>query len=547
MTKTGSAKLLPSSFTSDLCRLVLAIVLLALTAIVQLPVAVKILFALLAILILLLHKRNPEGFTNLETGMVCFAVAIGVIGVCSKSSFLYPLNDWVDANCFFTVGKSMMNGIVLYRDLLEQKGPFLYFTHGLAWLISKYTFIGVYFLEVLAATFFLYYLHRIISLFVQSDYSLLAIPVCAVMIYTSASFCDGDSVEELALPFLAYALWIGFDAICNKRDITKREYFIVGLTSGFIFWSKCTIVGMYIGWYLYFAVQYIRNKQWKTLFQSVLMILCGVITATIPFIIYFGLNGAISDWLTVYLYDNFFLYSSEDEAPTSPVRVLKNILGGMYITVQTNPLIPIMCVIAVVYFALHKMQAAVYLVAAAATLLSLAFMGGVYHHYYSFTVNLFLPLGSIPILTFLTSRKEKACALGLKKGILLISTVACIAISGLFTPNRYLMGTPKEELPQYKFASIIGTDGSASVLNYGFLDGGFYTVTNTLPDCKAFCLLVITPDRLMNIQNEHVASGIPDYVVTRGDELPHSNYTCISTYEYPWNGNNVTYYLYQRA
>ena len=134
--------------------------------------------------------------------MVCFAVAIGIIGVCSKSSFLYPLNDWVDANCFFTVGKSMMNGLVVYRDLLEQKGPFLYFLHGLAWLVSNDSFIGVFFLEILSATFFLYFTYRCLCLFIESIWAVFLIPVCALAVYTSTAFCHGDSVEELVLPFL---------------------------------------------------------------------------------------------------------------------------------------------------------------------------------------------------------------------------------------------------------------------------------------------------------------------------------------------------------
>lgn len=46
------------------------------------------------------------------------------LAVCSKSSFLYPLNDWVDVNCFFTVGRGMLHGLVPYRDLYEQKGTY---------------------------------------------------------------------------------------------------------------------------------------------------------------------------------------------------------------------------------------------------------------------------------------------------------------------------------------------------------------------------------------------------------------------------------------
>lgn len=42
----------------------------------------------------------------------CLA-AFGVLTVCSKSSFLYPMNDWVDVHCFFAVGQGILHGLVL--------------------------------------------------------------------------------------------------------------------------------------------------------------------------------------------------------------------------------------------------------------------------------------------------------------------------------------------------------------------------------------------------------------------------------------------------
>ena len=48
----------------------------------------------------------------------CLA-AFSLLAVCSKSSFLYPMNDWVDVNCFFTVGRGILRGLVPYRDLYE--------------------------------------------------------------------------------------------------------------------------------------------------------------------------------------------------------------------------------------------------------------------------------------------------------------------------------------------------------------------------------------------------------------------------------------------
>ena len=78
------------------------------------------------------------------------------LGLCSKSSPLYPMNIWPDVNCFFTVGKSMVHGMVPYRDLYEQKGPILYFLYALAALISESSFVGAYILDAISFGFFLF-------------------------------------------------------------------------------------------------------------------------------------------------------------------------------------------------------------------------------------------------------------------------------------------------------------------------------------------------------------------------------------------------------
>ena len=76
-----------------------------------------------------------------------FLVSTLFLLVCTKSSPLYPMNDWVDVHCFFTMGKSILNGIVPYAELYEQKGPVLYFMYAIAALISDRSFIGVFLLE----------------------------------------------------------------------------------------------------------------------------------------------------------------------------------------------------------------------------------------------------------------------------------------------------------------------------------------------------------------------------------------------------------------
>ena len=136
-----------------------------------------------------------------------FAMAALVLLFCSKSSPLFPMNDWVDVNCFFTMGKSILHGIVPYRDLYEQKGPVLYFLYALAALISQRSFFGVYLLEVVCFGFFLYYCEKIAGLYLKKSLSTyVAVAVLAAVIPVSPAFAHGGGAEELTLFTLTYDL-----------------------------------------------------------------------------------------------------------------------------------------------------------------------------------------------------------------------------------------------------------------------------------------------------------------------------------------------------
>ena len=85
----------------------------------------------------------------------CLGAAALVLILCSKTSPLFVLNDWMDANIFFTMGKSMLSGKVLYRDVFDHKGPVLYLLYGLGWLLDHTGFTGVFVLELCAFALFL--------------------------------------------------------------------------------------------------------------------------------------------------------------------------------------------------------------------------------------------------------------------------------------------------------------------------------------------------------------------------------------------------------
>ena len=111
------------------------------------------------------------------------------IGLASKSSPLYPMNDWVDVNCFFTVGRGILDGLVPYRDLYEQKGPVLYFVYALISLFSRDSYWGVFLLEVVTFGLFLYFSGKLGQLYTGKSKAIyLVVAILAAAVVTSWSF-----------------------------------------------------------------------------------------------------------------------------------------------------------------------------------------------------------------------------------------------------------------------------------------------------------------------------------------------------------------------
>ena len=137
---------------------------------------------------------------------ICLLFAVLFLLLCTKSSPLFPLNDWVDANIYFTIGKGMMHGHVPYLDLYDQKGPIAFLLFGLASLVSGTSFFGVYLLETIAFSFFLFASYRIVALYTER-YARLTLPVLSAFVLGSMSFSHGGSFEELMMPLFAWSLY----------------------------------------------------------------------------------------------------------------------------------------------------------------------------------------------------------------------------------------------------------------------------------------------------------------------------------------------------
>lgn len=469
------------------------------------------------------------------------------------------MNDWVDVNCFFTMGRSILDGMVPYRDLYEQKGPVLYFAFAVISLFSKDSYVGVYLLEVVTYGLFLYFSGLLAKLYLgKSRTVFLLVAVLAALVPISWSFTHGGSVEQHSLFMLVYGMYSVLRALREQRGLTFREAFLNGVFAGIVLWSKYTVLGFYLGLCLYVLIWYFSSKELRSqLLWTISYFILGVCAISGIVLLYFSLNGAIDDLVTVYFYNNIVLYPATVEDSR-----LVAVMGRLRAAIKYNESFGWLIYAGIFWllFQLRKQWRAALMALLCFTGLTVGtYWGGRGYDYYGLIFAAFCVLGLVALAQALQfSRLPQRFLFLFPENWVVRGCILALSVLLLFAwtlpsqENLYLSKFDKEDTVQYRFAKIIQTVDNPTLLNYGFLDGGFYFASGAKPACRYFCYFNINSMEMWDEQQECIESGEADFVVTRQYKLSqysvnHSKYELVDSASHPFDKDSeYTYYLYQK-
>ncbi|MBA4383604.1 MAG: hypothetical protein C0410_02610 [Anaerolinea sp.] len=490
----------------------------------------------------------------------CLFVSALLLLICTKSSPLYPFNDWVDSNAFFTMGKGMMNGKIPYRDLFEQKGVLLFFLHGIAYLISNNTFLGVYFLEVLSFSIFLFFSFQSITIFLDRKYTLITLPIITASILNLKCFSSGDSAEEFCLPIIAIGLYflIKYFKHIYPNPISYRWLVISGILAGCALWVKYTLLGFWIGWMgsIFFCL--LLAKQYRRAIYSCLYFMFGVLVASLPWIIYFGINHSIKDWLDIYFLSNFKYYAKSNSIYSGIKHILQQIQKQSHL----NPLFYGLLLIGLLMLGatkkfltnpFHRLG----ILTCGLLLVISVYGGGTAFPYYFLIFSPLIVFGFVILLGLCFEEYGKIKSNKLFVTLTIISVFTTCLFSLQFNQNVYLLEKSREDLVQYKFSSIINESESPTLLNYGALDMGFYTTTGITPKMKFFYISNSGYPGQIEEQNEYIKNKGVEFIVTRLptsdsirrlEEIPYlyENFEQLALQEQVTGGTPFNYFLFRK-
>ena len=483
----------------------------------------------------------------------CLIAAAALLMVCSMNSWLYPINPWVDVNIISTVGRAMFDGMVPYRDLVEQKGPLLFALFGLGMKLTPGSYHGLYLLEVLAVAGAMYFGWKTLRLYLPK-LSPAWLPLLLVTLMACNVFQMGGSAEEFLLLPVAWSMYDLLKAWRSGERMKPGTLIRNGLFAGCILWVKFNLLSVHFVWMAALALDAVaKDRRIGRALKMCLWFLAGMALASVPWLIYFGANGAIGDLIQSYFVDNLFSYGARRYSTPVTIAI------GLYVLALRGPVYFGLLALAglsvlLVPRRIMAVREKLTLIAMAVLLAASMYSRIATNVYYGVMFAVFLPFALLPLRALERRRRpewlERTAVRMAAAGGGLAFSVVCALIACDFTPY---IGTDYATLPQAKVAEQVGE--GETLLSYMTMDGGCYMAADVLPANRWFTLLNVRHEDCYEEQSGLVAQGVPDWLVTgwTEDEVPGQrdmkleHYELAGVYETDYAfGNNDRCYLFKR-
>lgn len=247
-------------------------------------------------------------------GLVNALFAVIYLTVVDFYSPIYAANkkSLPDQNFFQLAGKLWASGGVPYRDLWDQKGPFIFWVNRIGYLLTGDEH-GIFYVECVFLLALMFFLWKIIG---ESSPGL---PTYAKTVILWMSFgwlsvlltASWNMTELYCLPFLAASFWLALKSFHSlddgERDASIPPVWagIHGLAVSICVLTRATNALVVCCAVLVLAIALMIRKQWKELLFCALGFLLGFIIPMIPFLIYFACNHALYDFFFGMILFNF--------------------------------------------------------------------------------------------------------------------------------------------------------------------------------------------------------------------------------------------------
>lgn len=209
------------------------------------------------------------------------------------TSPFYPGFHGADSAIFMTMGRAVVQGKLLYKEIFDIKGPLIFFINALGQFIYNGRF-GTFLVQVMFMTGTVLGMYKTARLFISRMKSVAA--VFLSLIVMTATYERGNLTEEYCLTFIFPSLYCACRYWKEGKKFHPSIYSLIyGLSMGLLLWTRINngATVMAITFYIYLTIIFTGNM--KLFVKNLLFFLIGLLLISVPIIVLFWMQGSLKE------------------------------------------------------------------------------------------------------------------------------------------------------------------------------------------------------------------------------------------------------------
>ena len=374
-----------------------------------------------------------------------------------------------DNAVFYLMGKAMLQGKVLYKDMFDHKTPYIYFVNALASIFDK-RHVGLYVITSLVLFVSLYFTYKIVKLFVNDKLLSIVGSVFICLFLNNANLTLGFlRTEGYAISLILPSAYIFIKCfLTDEKYFPMHKMYVVGILAGITLLMNVKAAVLYVPFAIATLVILINNKNYKNIFLCFLSGLAGVIIAMLPAIIYVIKTGCQREAMDAIFGINA-IYSNYDSAVNAFHETKIETILAVF---KLHPVLSLIIILELISIIIYKTRKEIKISVLVSFILCLGytvFFNRPYTYYYTIIIPYLIPV--FLLIANIFCRGE--CLQSPRHRILLV--VVMLIMFGINFPIGYSVINKKydsnrlaEQLLYEKLDSEIKVDDNTKVLSYGF-------------------------------------------------------------------------------
>ncbi len=264
------------------------------------------------------YRRYLARRTVIYIIISAFCVAFMLLMSASTSPLYTDYCDG-DSSIFMLIGKAISQGMNVYTDYFDHKGPILFYLNALGFALTG-TKVGVFIIQCVFLSLTAIFMYKTARIFTKTVGSLVCVAISILAFASTIS--DGNLSEEYCMLFCMIPVYLSVKHMTRTPDeVHPAKYiFIYGVCFGLCAFTRINNGFMICGIaFIAFVTDFIHNNI-KTVFKSILFFILGILTVTIPICTFFLIKGTLSDMIFATFTFNL-LYAAEGSTETSSAMI----------------------------------------------------------------------------------------------------------------------------------------------------------------------------------------------------------------------------------